>query len=163
MKGMQIEQEVTIQGPASKVFDAIIHDLADWWGAPYLISPQAENIVLEPRLGGRLYECWGGDQGALWATVTRIKDYETLELTGPMGMSGAVHCVTTFTLVSLDRATLVRLSQRAVGEVGESVPQAYTRGWGDLLGIRLKAYVETGKRYGLGHEPSPLPAAGRSE
>ena len=155
---MHIEQEVTINAPASKVFGAIINDFAGWWGAPYLISQQAENIVLEPKLGGRLYESWGGAQGALWATVTRIKDGETLELTGPMGMSGAVHSVTTFTLVSVDKATLVRLSQRVVGEVSESLQQGYTQGWGDLLGVRLKAYVETGKRYGLGHEPPPRPA-----
>ncbi|MDQ2717271.1 MAG: hypothetical protein M3Z08_20405 [Chloroflexota bacterium] len=50
--------------------------------------------------------------------------------------------------------TLVKLSHRAIGEVGERQQRGYAAGWQDLLGMRLKAYVEQGIKYGIGHEPS---------
>ena len=53
------------------------------------------------------------------------------------------------------KATTLRLSHRVVGQVTEETKAAYSGGWKDLLGVRLKAYVESGKRYGLGCEPPP--------
>ena len=95
---IRIEQEVVIEAPASKVFKSLTEDIAAWWGAPYLISEQAQDIILEPVLGGRCYEVWGENEGALWATVTGIHQEELLELTGSIRMGGVVHGVVRFSL-----------------------------------------------------------------
>jgi hypothetical protein len=41
-----------------------------------------------------------------------------------------------------------------MGEVGPEMEQGYGAGWADLLGHRLRAWVEDGERRGLGHEPA---------
>ncbi|MGH2627534.1 MAG: hypothetical protein ACRDHY_12895, partial [Anaerolineales bacterium] len=83
---MHVEQAVTIQAPPRRVFEALTKDIASWWGSPHIIDDErTRDIVLEARLGGRLYEDWGDGAGALWATVTRIRPDEYLELNGPLG------------------------------------------------------------------------------
>ncbi len=80
---MHVEQEVTIGAPPGRVFEALTKELAAWWGPPEIIDEErAQDVVLEPTLGGRVYEDWGNGEGAIWATVTRIRRGEHLELTG---------------------------------------------------------------------------------
>ncbi|MEJ2560045.1 MAG: SRPBCC domain-containing protein [Anaerolineae bacterium] len=140
---------MTIEASPRRVFDALTKEISAWWGAPYLVSEAAQDIVLEPELGGRFYEVWGENEGVLWATVTGIKWGERLELTGPIGMRGAVQAVVSFELEPKGNATILRLSHQAVGEVTKETEENYDQGWQDLIGTRLKAFVETGKRHGI--------------
>jgi DNA-binding transcriptional ArsR family regulator/uncharacterized protein YndB with AHSA1/START domain len=151
LRSMQVEQEVTINAPAERVFEALTNDISPWWGAPYLITEAPQSIILEPKVGGRMYEESGVGEGALWAMVTAIKKNEHLELTGPIGMSGALHSIATINLEPKNEgeATLVKFSHQAIGQLGEETQANYNAGWQDLLGVRLKAFVETGQRHGL--------------
>ncbi len=147
---MHVEQEVTINAPPARVFDAITKEMAAWWGPPQIIDEErARDVVLEPTLGGRVYEDWGNGEGAIWATVTRIKRGEYLELTGRLGTRGVVLGVIAFSLQPTGQGTVLRLSHRAVGEVTPETEANYTRGWWDLLDRRLRAFVERGERLGL--------------
>ncbi|HSA92549.1 MAG TPA: metalloregulator ArsR/SmtB family transcription factor [Terriglobales bacterium] len=148
-QSIHIEQEVHIGAPPKRVFEALTKDIAAWWGAPYLLNQNARSIVLEPEIGGRLYEVWQEGDGALWAVVTAIERDHKLTLSGPMGMSGAVSGVIGYELEPDGKGTRLKLSHRAIGEVTEQTRANYTGGWNDLLATRLKAFVETGKRLGL--------------
>ena len=150
---IHIEQEVAINAAPEKVFNALTNDVSPWWGAPYLLSDSAKALIIEPLLGGRCYEDWGDSNGGVWATITGIKQNEWIELTGPIAMSGVVQGVVSFELEAQGEGTLLKLSHRAMGEVGERQQQGYSSGWHDLLAVRLKAYVEQGIQYGIGHEP----------
>jgi DNA-binding transcriptional ArsR family regulator/uncharacterized protein YndB with AHSA1/START domain len=150
LHAIHIEQEVTIAAAPGRVFEALTHDVAAWWGSPYLMAEAAQDIIFEPKLGGRFYEVWGEHEGVLYATVTGLKQAERLELTGPMGMGGAVHGLFSFELTPHRQGTLLRLSHKAFGEVTEETQANYAQGWQDLLGVRLKAFVEKGERSGIG-------------
>ena len=113
---------------------------------------QAQDIVLDARPGGLLSERWA-DGGAVWGTVTAVDPGRHLEIEGPMGMAGPVAGVVRIVLEPEGEATVVRLSHEAVGKVDDATRRDYGRGWEDLLSVRLKALVETGTRYGVGHEP----------
>ena len=52
-----------------------------------------------------------------------------------------------------DGSTRLRLSHEAFGHLDPETERNYGLGWQDLLGVRLKAYLEEGVRYGLGHPP----------
>ncbi|MFN8454473.1 MAG: helix-turn-helix domain-containing protein [Anaerolineae bacterium] len=149
LQAIHIEQEVTITASPERVFEALTRDVAAWWGTPYLMAEAAQDIIFEPKLGGRFYEVWGEHEGVLYATVTGLKQAERLELTGPMGMGGAVHGLFSFELAPQAQGTLLRLSHKAFGEVTEETKANYSQGWQDLLGVRLKAFVETGERLGI--------------
>src|SRR5579884_1523365 len=122
---MRVEMEVRIEASAERVWKALTNDLAAWWGAPYLIGEpdQVKTIAIEPAVGGRVYETWvdGTQQGGLWGIVTRILPQRQLEITGSIGMSGPVHGVVIYDLEpagSGGQATVVKLSHRAIGEIG---------------------------------------------
>jgi len=145
----RVEQEVTIQGSPARVFDALTKEVSAWWGMPHMYSEEARDIILEPNVGGRLFEDWGNGEGVLYATVTIARRPEWLRLTGPIGIRGAVAGVVDIMLEPKGQATVVRLSHRVVGEVTGETEASYDREWKSLLGERLKPFVERGERTGL--------------
>ena len=151
-----IEQEITIHAPVSKVFNALTHDVAAWWGTPFQLTPNPTALILEPHAGGRFYEEFA-EGSALWAIVQSIQQDDHLVLDGRFGMFGAIHSVATFILEEQENGTLLKFSHQAMGEVGEKQEKGFTYGWNDLLGTRLKAYAEEDVRYGLGHKPPSTP------
>ncbi len=144
MDFFQTEQEVLIDAEPNRVFDGLL-DADAWWSHRY--SDDSKAVRLEPFAGGRFYEAFDDENGVLYATVTSIKRGEHLELSGSIGMAGAVLGYARFDLEARDGATLLKLSHRAFGEIGEQRKQGYARGWVELLNQRLKPFVEQGKRY----------------
>ncbi len=152
-KFISIAQDVKIDAPASKVFDALTENIAAWWGVPYYIGDKPKDLILEPKVGGRFYEVWSSTEGSLWGVVSEIRKNERLEISGSIGMSGAVHGKLGFDLQTKGKSTMLKMTHSAVGDVDEESRKNFSVGWKDLLGIRLKAFCEKGKKYGLGHEP----------
>lgn len=59
-----------------EVWRALVKNTAAWWHEDYFIGSGPRTMIIEPRVGGRLYEDWGEGQGAVWATVTGVKTGE---------------------------------------------------------------------------------------
>lgn len=150
LRTLHVEQEVFIQAAPAQVFAALTTTPAAWWGAPYLITDNPKTIKLEPRVGGRFFEVSNDGGGYLWAVVTAFRPGAALELTGPLGMANAVHSVLNLQVEAKDAGTIVKLSHRAMGEISPEQQANYNAGWQDLIGARLKRFVETGERLGIG-------------
>jgi uncharacterized protein YndB with AHSA1/START domain len=140
VRSLLIEQEVQIDAAPDRVFTGLTSDVGKWWDHSFANG----EVRLDPRVGGRFEEMWNETDGALYATIVRIRRPELLLMTGPFGMSGAVQGAIEFTLEPRDGGTVVRLSHRAIGELDDDTEAAYTTGWGRLLANRLKPFVETG-------------------
>jgi uncharacterized protein YndB with AHSA1/START domain len=147
---VHIEQDVTIDAPPWRVFDALTKDVAAWWATPYMAGEAPRRLVLEAELGGRFYEEWPGGGGALLARVTSLKRAAHLELTGPIGHYGTVHGRTRFDLKPSESGTgtVVSLSARVIGEAMSEA--SYIEEWNELLNVRLKSFVEAGRRFAPG-------------
>jgi DNA-binding transcriptional ArsR family regulator/uncharacterized protein YndB with AHSA1/START domain len=137
---IHIEQEIRIAAQPERVYDALTGRVDEWWGAGYRLL-QDSTVVMETHLGGRLYER-DGKREAMWASVTALEPGRFLELTGPIGMGGAVIGLVTFELERLTQGTLVKLTHRAAGEVDEKTKSDYTGGWNYLIGTCLAGLVE---------------------
>jgi uncharacterized protein YndB with AHSA1/START domain/DNA-binding transcriptional ArsR family regulator len=149
LKTVNLRLEIAIAAPPKRVFAALTDHIGHWWGAPYLRDKdRAVDFVLEPRPGGRVVEVWGDGEGAVWAEVTRIRPPEVLEITGRIGMTGPAYSVVSFELAARGKGTVVTLTHQAIGDVDEETEADYREGWEDLLGNRLKPYVEAGTRSG---------------
>ena len=152
LKELQIVQTLSINASREQVFEAITQHTSVWWGAPYQHTPGARRLILESKVGGRLYEDLGNEQGLLMGTVVFIKPPEALRITGPMFMAGPVQGTISFQLESKEAGTQLNFTHRVIGpadEVNEQFRTAYNQGWQDLIGVRLKNYVEQGTRYDL--------------
>jgi uncharacterized protein YndB with AHSA1/START domain len=151
---LHIEQNITIEASPGRVFQALTEGISSWWTAPFFHTQGARRIVLEPRVGGRLYEDIGDEQGTLLGIVTFIKRPEELRITGSMFMATPVQGVIIFQLEPKAESTLLRLSHRMVGEIDEEAGKAIHGGWHELLQVRLRNFVEKGTRYDLLHQPA---------
>jgi len=144
---IDIAQEITIAAPRTRVFAALTQDPGAWWGAPYLTAA-ATGLALEPRLGGLFHERWGTAAGKLLATVSAIRPHDRLQLTGPFHL-GLAHGIADFRLAEDGGGTVLAFTHRAFGDIDADTADAFAGGWTELLGRRLKAFVERGERYGI--------------
>ena len=142
--------EVTIESDPSTVFAAITETPGAWWGPPY-VTPEATGLRMEPRLGGSFEESWE-DGAQVLATITAWAPARLLRLTGPFHLGHALAQVDLELAPQAD-VTTVALSFRAFGLVDEAMRERFEDGWRELIEVRLKAFVEEGKRLGIDPEP----------
>jgi len=158
INALNIEIQETINASKERVFAALTTGIDVWWGDPYFENEAAtKDLVLEAKIGGRLYERWaisGDKQGSLLGIVTAINPPELLRLEGPFGSiaGGVAHSKVSFELESIEPGTLLRFSHCTIGILDEQWELKYRQGWQDLLG-RLKQLVEKGRATGIVHDP----------
>jgi uncharacterized protein YndB with AHSA1/START domain len=146
---IEIQVDVELAADPEKIYDALTKEIAAWWGPPYSCVERPLDLILEGTIGGRFYEIGEDGDAYLWGVVTAKKPNQLLELTGSCGMNGLVHGVYTYELAPGASGTQLRLKHAAIGDVSEQTRADWESGWQDLLGNRLKAYVERGERLGL--------------
>jgi hypothetical protein len=139
------EQQLTLPGTTTQIYDAITGDISGWWDHSFSEKPYKLYIDAVP--GGGFYEIFnaGGD-GVKHATVIYSDRGKMLRFDGPLGMSGkALQMVTTyeFSAVGPDSTTL-KLSVHAAGEVEEGLPAIVESVWHHFLFERFKPYIESG-------------------
>jgi uncharacterized protein YndB with AHSA1/START domain len=123
---IDVASELEIAAPREKVFAAVT-EVGQWW--PHRFR-EGSSVVLERRVGGRFYEDWGDDSGALYGVVGTFDRPARFSIAGPMGMGGPVTSVWSLELVEAgpDR-TVLRGSHRAFGDISDETREAYTQGW----------------------------------
>ena len=53
---VRVELDIEIDASPDKVWNAIIDDIATWWPRDFYANAETKQFVIEPRVGGRLYE-----------------------------------------------------------------------------------------------------------
>jgi DNA-binding transcriptional ArsR family regulator/uncharacterized protein YndB with AHSA1/START domain len=157
---IDISQELALKAKRRDVFRALTRDVASWWGPPYLTS-RATGLELDSRLGGPFREKWGAGGGKLLATVTAVEPERLLELTGPLHL-GVVFGVAEFRLVDDPEGTRLHFAHRGIGDVSPDVAEAFAGGWAELLGNRLRRFVEGGDHEGIADDGKEDELWGRS-
>lgn len=140
---IDLAKELVLAAPRAKVFDALTEGVAAWWGKPYLTS-NAVGLSLDARVGGSFVEEWEGGGGKQLAVVTAVDPGIRLELTGPLHL-GVVFGIVEFHLEDDRSGTRLAFSHRAIGAVSPDIAEEFAAGWTELLGVRLKAFVESRK------------------
>lgn len=141
------EQQLTLPGTTTVIYDAITGDISPWWD--HTFSGKPYKLYIEAVPGGGFYEIFnaGGD-GVRHATVIYSDRGKMLRFEGPLGLSGkAIQMVTTyeFTPVGQD-SSLLKLSVHGAGEVTEGLPAIVESVWHHFLFERFKPYVEGGMK-----------------
>lgn len=152
ISSIKISKSVEIEATRERVFDVLTKEVSMWWGEPYLRNFKSETLILESKLGGRFYESWPTG-GMILAEVIEICPPERIVLRGSMGIEGLILGVVSIKLENFNQGTLLNLEHNIMGDLPSHIKPGFDQGWNNLLGIRLKAWVEDGKSYGLGKIP----------
>ena len=134
------ELEIPLKASPARVYQALTHDISAWW------DPDASwgkgKLVLEPKVGGRMWEDFGNGEGALFGIVTYVEQNKKLEIEGDHGLGSGVQGYIRFELVPQEEGVLLKFSHRAFGEISERSRQRFPEGWQQLLAVNLPAYLE---------------------
>jgi DNA-binding transcriptional ArsR family regulator len=69
VRSVRLAYELRIRATAQRTFEVMTRQPMDWF--PHTFGgDRVRAVVLEPRVGGRHYEDWGGEQGHLYGHVT---------------------------------------------------------------------------------------------
>jgi uncharacterized protein YndB with AHSA1/START domain len=143
VQSYEVAVEVTVRAPRERVWAALTADAGRWWPADFFTTDGPARFVIEPRLGGRVYEDWGNGGGVLWGTVAVwVPGYRMTwacdmlpDTTGP-GRS-----FVTFALEDAGYDTLVRV-QDAGSCTQPGQASGLGAGWQRLVGVVFKGHVE---------------------
>lgn len=141
---VEVRLEVRIAAPPARVWAGLTKDAGRWWPREFLTRPDAKRFVVEPRVGGRVYEDAGGGEGLVWYTVVGVEEPKRLVLSGELfpSFGGPAGLQTTFALEPDGAGTRVRFEEIVFGRVSKKAARSLEKGWNLLLGRHLREWAE---------------------
>jgi DNA-binding transcriptional ArsR family regulator len=137
---VRIASELRFRAGAAKVFEALTERTLEWFPHTYG-GDKVRAVIIEPHVGGRLYEDWGGDRGHLYGHVTLYDPPHQFAIRGRL-MPGTV-LDTEYEIVEEGADAVLRMTRVAVGPMTEEEAAGVGR-FGDLANFAdvLRAVVE---------------------
>jgi len=141
---VHVELDVKINTPVERVWKALVEETSAWWPKEFYTSPATKGFILEPRLGGRVYEHWGDQAGLLWFTVIGINPPISLNLLGHVTpkFGGPSMSMLEFTLQAFGDTVVLHVTETVSGRVAEGMEATLRDGWRSIFDGGLRAYVE---------------------
>lgn len=136
--------EVMIAATPTRVWQALTTEASAWWPKDFHTSTRAERFVIEPVLGGRVFEDFGGGDGLMWYTVIGVEVEKELVMAGhllpPFG--GPAVTALRLTLSQQSDSTQLKIQDDRFGLLGGESP---VDGWRMVFDDGLRLYIESGK------------------
>lgn len=147
-RSLDIQLEVPIAASPEKVWKALTEKIGAWWPKHFYISEKPKGFVLEKKVGGRVYEDWGGGHGLLWGTIVVLEEGKKLQWAGDLAaeFGGPGRTLTSYTVQPQGEGTLLQFRDTPFGHLSPTTGASLTEGWKDLLENCFKAYVEQGQQ-----------------
>lgn len=138
----KVALKIPIKASRKEVWKAIVEDMPLWWRKDFYASPRTKRFVLEPILGGKMYEDAGDGTGLTWYTVWGIEPQKYLYLVGHLTPAFGVPAtsVLEITLTDDGKNTVLELSDGILGKAAD--PAEKEAGLRLLFEEGLKGFVE---------------------
>ncbi len=147
---LDIKLEISVARPAEVVWRTLTAGIGEWWPKAFYVGSAPKRFAIEPRVGGRVFEDWGGGEGALFGTVIAYEENRMLQWAGDMSADygGPARSVTTFLLKpSADgKSTVVAFRDTPFGLLSDGAVKGLQEGWQFLLSSCFKPFLEQGTR-----------------
>jgi uncharacterized protein YndB with AHSA1/START domain len=133
VRSVTVELHTSCRATPDAVWNTLVDDIDAWWGAPYVRSAERTALTLDARPGGQLVEAWGDHGGAVWATVSAVREPNLLSFDGTFMMSDALAGTVDITITADHDMTTIAVTQRALGAISDETLNSWRQGWIDLL------------------------------
>jgi uncharacterized protein YndB with AHSA1/START domain len=140
-----VKLEFKINASPERVWKVITEETSRWWDKDFVSLPGSTCVMLEPRLGGRLYEETEDGRGLVWATVIAISEGKSIDFVGYMTpeWSGPTMTMIKLLVEPTEEGAVLKLTEGLLGNVTDEVTQSMHEGWTFLFETKLKGYVES--------------------
>jgi uncharacterized protein YndB with AHSA1/START domain len=134
-----IEKSVTVEAPPEHAFRVFTEEIGAWWPlrTHAVDTDDAETVVFEPYVGGRLYERVRGGEEHDWGTVVAWEPPERLGYTWHPGRGAETAQEVEVTFTAEGRSTRVDVRHWGWEKLGDGLDEtiaSYDDGWGLVLG-----------------------------
>jgi DNA-binding transcriptional ArsR family regulator len=130
VRSVRVSCELHIDASAPRVFDVMTRRAFEWYPHSYG-GDRTRAVVLEPELGGRLYEDWGNGMGHLYGHVTAWDPPQAWSTRGRL--SAGTTLDSSYDLTPNGTGVVVRVSKVAVGPLSDEEAAGIAE-YGDISG-----------------------------
>jgi len=149
-RSLDIKLEVEINKPAKVVWQSLTAGIGEWWPKAFYVGTSPKRFAIEPQVGGRVFEDWGGGEGGLFGVVTVFEANKMLQWAGDMSadFGGPARSVTTFRLTPSADGESTRLAFRDTpyGLLSDGAMEGLQQGWSFLINSCFKPFLDEGRR-----------------
>jgi len=138
------ELAVTIRAQPRKVWKALITETGRWWPKEFFANPGSQGMVIEPRVGGRMFEDGGDGAGVLWGIINVFDPPRGLDIVGFLApaFGGPATTMIQISLQEVEAGTELRLSDQTWGPISPGLKKSLLEGWRILMEDSLARFVE---------------------
>jgi len=134
-----IRNAVTVAVPVETAFRVFTEEVGSWWPlrTKSVGQEEAEDLVIEPREGGRVYERVRGGQEHLWGDILVWKPPHRLAFTWHPGRGHETSQEVEVRFTASSDGTVVELEHRGWDRLvatADEIPDHYVSGWDEVLG-----------------------------
>ncbi len=143
VNAIQVALVVKINASKERVWEVIIQEIGSWWHSDFYAIPDSK-ILLEPHVGGRLYEKSESGAEGLWYTVTGFYPHSAIEFVGHLRpeFGGPATSLLKLALTEENGVATLQISDALFGAVDENTRKNIDSGWKTLFEEGLKRHVE---------------------
>lgn len=133
-----VRKEITVSSPPERVFRVYTEDVATWWPihTHSVGQERVQTLVLERRVGGRVYERLDDGTEHDWGEITVWDPPELLSMTWHPGRGPETAQQVEVRFLAEGEGTRVELEHRGWEQLGESAAgtrDSYDSGWDTVL------------------------------
>ncbi|HKQ18716.1 MAG TPA: SRPBCC family protein [Candidatus Eisenbacteria bacterium] len=135
-----VVRSVTVKAPVDHAFRRFTAEMATWWPlrSHSIGQADAETVIMEGRVGGRILERIRGGSESIWGTVTAWEPPRRVAFTWHPGQDPATAQDVEVRFVAEGNETHVQLTHRGferLGALGRKASRGYSLGWKHVLGF----------------------------
>ena len=138
---------VTVRVQPARAFAVFVGEMARWWPlAQFHTGPDPVDCMIEPRIGGRVYERAADGRETVWGTVTAYEPPSHLAFSWLIGLSAEQAQLIDLRFTPQGEGTLVALTHTGwekLGEAGVVLRERYGQGWATIIERCYAEYANT--------------------
>lgn len=144
-KTVVVKLTYNIEAPLERVWKVITEEAGSWWDSEFVALPGSPGVLLEPHLGGRIYEETPDGKMLEWARVIAINPPHSIDFQGLMtpAFGGPTLTTVQLSLAEAGSGTEMTMTEGLLGRVTDESLAQMKQGWDFLFGQKLKTYAES--------------------
>lgn len=139
-----IQFEVPIRAHLRSVWKGLVDETTQWWAKDFYTNQRTKGFYIEPKVGGRMFEDFGENEGLLWAEVIGVDSPNSIQMKGLLtpDFGGPAISFVKLSLKQQGSETLLNVSDALFGAVNEGTAKQVEAGWRMIYEQAFKGYME---------------------